>query len=36
VYRSFWNSLNVIFMTDFAFQLMAAIKEAQRQSGGLS
>ncbi|ANW00799.1 hypothetical protein LMTR13_12065 [Bradyrhizobium icense] len=36
VYRSFWNSLNVIFMTDFAFQLMAAIKEAQRQSGGLN
>lgn len=36
VYRSFWNSLNVIFMTDFAFQLMAAVKEAQRQSGGLN
>jgi hypothetical protein len=36
VYRSFWNSLNVIFMTDFAFQLMAAIKEAQRQSSGPS
>lgn len=36
VYRSFWNSLNVIFMTDFAFQLMAAIKEAQSQSDGLN
>ncbi|MCC8948217.1 hypothetical protein H8A97_24680 [Bradyrhizobium sp. Arg62] len=34
VYRSFWNSLNVIFMTDFAFQIMAATKEAQKQAGG--
>jgi hypothetical protein len=34
VYSSFWNSLNVIFMTDFAFQLMAAIKGAQRNRAG--
>jgi hypothetical protein len=36
VYSSFWNSLNVIVMTDFAFQLMAAIKGAQTESSGLS
>lgn len=36
VYSSFWNSLNVIFMTDFAFQLITAIKGAQGESGGLS
>ena len=33
VYRSFWNSLNVIFMTDYAFQLVSAIKEAQQRAG---
>jgi hypothetical protein len=26
VYNSFWNALNTIFMTDFAFQLISAIK----------
>jgi hypothetical protein len=30
VYSSFWNSLNVIFMTDYAFQLISTIKVEQR------
>jgi uncharacterized coiled-coil protein SlyX len=27
VYNSFWHSLNTIFMTDFAFQVVSAIKQ---------
>jgi hypothetical protein len=26
VYNSFWHSLNVIFMTDYAFQVVTALK----------
>ncbi|WP_050387313.1 hypothetical protein [Bradyrhizobium pachyrhizi] len=29
VYNSFWNSLNVIFMTDYAFQLVSMIKAGE-------
>jgi len=29
VYKSFWNSLNVIFMADYAFQVVSAIKNAK-------
>ena len=28
VYNSYWNSLNAIFMTDFAFQIVGSVKRA--------
>lgn len=30
VYSSFWHSLNVIFLTDYAFQIVTAINRARR------
>jgi hypothetical protein len=39
VYNSFWHSLNTIFMTDFAFQVVSAIKQLgqdENSSGPLS
>ncbi len=32
VYNSFWHSLNVIFMTDYAFQIVTALAEGQRDA----
>ena len=31
IYKSHWHSLNVIFLTDYAFQIVTAVKAAQRQ-----
>jgi hypothetical protein len=36
IYNSFWNSLNVIFMTDYAFQVVSAVKDAQEQADEMS
>lgn len=36
VYNSYWNSLNAIFMTDFALQVVSLVKKASRRAAAAS
>jgi hypothetical protein len=36
VYNSYWNSLNAIFMTDFAFQIVSSVKKASSRESLVS